>query len=106
MTTPRIRRWRVKAGLVGVTRLDGLGEGVVDFEDGLLGAVVADASCCGLSALNSMGGIVPHGVAMGWYVAGPLALKSAKSFSGPQPFSNEAISMTKRYFTSFFIRRS
>ncbi|MCX6872555.1 MAG: hypothetical protein NTW21_01925 [Verrucomicrobia bacterium] len=29
-----------------------------------------------------MGVIVTHGVAMGWYVAGPLALKNAKSFSG------------------------
>ncbi len=36
----------------------------------------------GLSALKIIGVIVTHGVAMGWHGAGPLALKSAMSFSG------------------------
>ena len=36
----------------------------------------------GLAALNPIGVIVTHGVAMGWYGAGPLALKSAMLFSG------------------------
>ena len=30
---------------------------------------------------QSNGVILTHGVAMGWYVTGPLALKSAKSLS-------------------------
>jgi hypothetical protein len=41
MTAPRVRRWRVEARLVGLAGADGLGEGVVDFEDDALGAVVA-----------------------------------------------------------------
>ena len=35
----------------------------------------------GLSALDIYGDAVTHGVAMGWYVTGPLALKRAKPLS-------------------------
>lgn len=41
MTTPRISRRRLAAGLVGMPGLHGFGEGVVDFEDDAFGAVVA-----------------------------------------------------------------
>ena len=41
MTTPTIRRGRVEAGLVGLAGGDGVLHGVVDFEDGSLGAVFA-----------------------------------------------------------------
>ena len=41
MAAPRVCRGRVQAGLVGVASADGFGEGVVDFEDDALGAVVA-----------------------------------------------------------------
>jgi len=44
-----------------------------------------DASWGGLAALNPIVWIVTHGVAMGWYIAGPLALHNAKSFSGILP---------------------
>ena len=44
--------------------------------------LISDVPWGGLTALNSIGVIVTHGVAMGWHVAGPLALKSAKSFTG------------------------
>ena len=43
---------------------------------------MSDASWGGLSALYHIGLITTHGVAMGRYINGPLALKSAKSFSG------------------------
>ena len=33
----------------------------------------------GLSAIHAIGVVVNHGVAMGWHVTGPLALKSAKA---------------------------
>ena len=36
----------------------------------------------GFQPSNIIGVIVTHGVAMGWHGAGPLALKSAMSFSG------------------------
>ena len=41
MTAARVGRGRIEAGLVGLAGLHGLGEGVVDFEDGAFGAVVA-----------------------------------------------------------------
>lgn len=41
MTAPWISRWRVEAGLVGLAVALGGGEGVVDFQDGAFGAVVA-----------------------------------------------------------------
>ncbi len=41
MATRRIGGRRVEEGLVGVAGCDGLGEGVVDLEDGFFGAVVA-----------------------------------------------------------------
>jgi len=43
---------------------------------------MSDASSGGLAALNLIAWIVTHGVAMGWYIAGPLALQRAKSFPG------------------------
>jgi len=43
---------------------------------------MSEVSCCGHAALNIYGIPFTHGVAMGWYDAGPLALKSAMSFSG------------------------
>ena len=41
-----------------------------------------DALWGGLSAFNAIGVIVTQGAALGWYDAGPLALKIAMSFSG------------------------
>ena len=65
MTTPRIRRGRFEAGLVGVAGADGLGHGVVDFEDDALGAVVAVLRL--VLTLDDGEGVhdVGHGVARG-----------------------------------------
>ena len=65
MTTPPIPRGRVEAGLVGLAGGDGVLHGVVDFEDGSLGAVFA--VFCLFLALHDGEGIhdVVNGVAWG-----------------------------------------
>jgi hypothetical protein len=42
---------------------------------------MSDASWGGLSVLNLIGGMLSQAAGLGWYVAGPLALKSAGLFS-------------------------
>ena len=65
-------------GAILIEELPGMGDLVAE---GIC-QIVGEHGDAVLAALNPMGGIVTHGVAMGWYVTGPLALKSAMSFSG------------------------